>query len=95
VFFKIATLRYSADQAPLDMLHLGPYVGLNFTKQKNGVKNELIGLTCSRDIHACPVLVLIRQVRHLRANHAANDTPLFVYYNQGQAHHITDCMITK
>jgi hypothetical protein len=34
VFFKIATIRYRANQVPLDMLHLVTYVGLNFTEQK-------------------------------------------------------------
>jgi hypothetical protein len=94
VFFKIGTIRYRADTVPLDLIHLVSYVGLSFTEQKNGIKNELIGLTRSRDIQACPVLAVIRRVRHLRDNHADADTPLYTFFLQGKTHRVTDRMMT-
>jgi hypothetical protein len=57
--FKIATTAYSAVTIPLDLLPLANYVGLHFTEQKNGINNETIGLTQSRDTHICPVLIMI------------------------------------
>jgi hypothetical protein len=94
VTFKIATTAYSAATIPLKLLDLANYVGLNFTEQKNGIKNETIGLTRSRDISICPVLIMIRRVRHLREHEMPAQTPLFIYFKQGVQHRVTDRMIT-
>jgi hypothetical protein len=94
VTFKIATTAYLAVDIPLEHLPLANFVGLNFTEQKNGIKNETIGLTRSRDTTICPVLIMIRRVRHLRAHQMPPQTPLFVFFIQGIQHRVTDRMIT-
>jgi hypothetical protein len=94
VSFKIAVTVYSAATIPLELLDRASYVGLLFTEQKNGIKNETIGLTRTRDILLCPVCVMIRRVRHLRLHEMPPATPLFIYQNQGVSHRITDRMIT-
>jgi hypothetical protein len=43
---------------------------LEFTKQKNGVRGELIGLGRSGDPTFCPVTSLIHRVIHLCRHHA-------------------------
>jgi hypothetical protein len=95
ITFKIATTAYSAATLPLKMLNLTNYVGLNFTEQKNGIKNETIRLTQSWDTTCCPVLIMIRQVWHLRQHQMPPRTPLFIYFKQGVQHPVTDCMITN
>lgn len=95
VTFKNATVSYNAATIPMEMLEMVTYVGLLFTEQKNGIKNETIGLTRSRDLTACPVLAAIRRVRHLREHQAPPTTPLFMYYKQGTQHRITDRMIIE
>lgn len=95
VTFKIGTQAYNASVIPLALLPLVTYVGMHFTEQKNGIKNETIGLTCSRDLQACPVLAAVHRVQHLREHQMPAHTPLFVYFNQGVQHRITDRMITE
>jgi hypothetical protein len=38
---------------------------------------------------------MIRHMHHLHANYAAADSPLFLYYKQGQEHGVTNHLITK
>jgi hypothetical protein len=59
VTFKIATVAYNAATIPMELLGMVTYVGMHFTEQKNGIKNETIGPSCSLDQTACPVLVAI------------------------------------
>jgi hypothetical protein len=90
VTFKITTTAYSAATLPLEMLALA-----NFTKQKNGSKNETISLTRSRDTTICPVLLMTQRVWHLQEHQMPAQTPLFIFFKQGVQHRITDRMITK
>jgi hypothetical protein len=93
--FKIGTQAYNnAATIPLALLLLVTYVGMHY-EQKNGIKNETIGLTCSQDLQACPVLVAACQVQHLCEHQMPAPTPLFIYFKQGVQHHITNRMITK
>jgi hypothetical protein len=46
------------------------HVALEFTTQKNGVRNELVGLGRSGHPVLCPVLALCNRVRHLRLHNA-------------------------
>jgi len=54
-------------------------VALEFDRQKNGVKGELIGLSRSGDQRWCPVRVLQTRIIALRNQQAADDTPLYSY----------------
>jgi hypothetical protein len=70
------------------------FVSLIFTKQKNGVDGENVGLGLSSHEFACPVEAVKRRVAHLIANNAPADTPLHtVYHNnkiqQVKAKHVT------
>jgi hypothetical protein len=75
-------------------LELVTYVGMHFTEQKNGIKNETIGLTHSRDQTACPVLMAIQHVHHLCEHHMPSTNPLFLYLNNHTEYRITDRMVT-
>lgn len=71
-------------------------VSLNFTEQKNGVKNETICLTRSTNLHACPVRRTASRVQHLRTHLASPDTPIFSFYENSTARAcaVSDRMIT-
>jgi hypothetical protein len=73
--------------ATRDELQAVNFVCLIFTKQKNGVEGENVGLSRSGHSYACPVEAIIRRVTHLLDNNAPPDTPLFtVYTNRGVRH---------
>lgn len=57
------------------------FVGLEFTRQKNGVQGEIIGLGRSCTPSFCPVTALINRIKHLRQHHAAPTTPLYSYFH--------------
>jgi hypothetical protein len=65
-------------------LDAATFIGLEFTRQKNGVRGEIIGLGRSGSPSFCPVQAVINRVRHLRLQHAAADTPLYRYHHQLQ-----------
>jgi hypothetical protein len=70
------------------------FVSLIFTKQKNGVDGENVGLGLSSHEFACPVEAVKRRVAHLVANSAADDTPLDTVYSNRKilnvkAQHVT------
>jgi hypothetical protein len=56
------------------------FVCLIFTKQKNGIEGENVGLSRSGHDYACPVEAILRRVTHLLRNNAPPDTPLFTVY---------------
>jgi hypothetical protein len=62
------------------------FVGLEFTRQKNGVMGEIIGLGRSGDASFCPVQAIINRIRHLRQFRAPMDTPLYRYHHNSQWH---------
>jgi hypothetical protein len=43
---------------------------------------------------ACPVLTLIRRVRHLRAHQAPPETPLHTFFQFGRTHHVLAADLT-
>jgi hypothetical protein len=81
---------YNAATIPLELLDMVMYVGMHFSEQKNGIKNETIGLTRSRDLTACPIRAAIRCVRHLREHLLPPTTLLFIYCQHNSEHRITD-----
>ena len=63
-------------------LRQATFVSLTFTTQKNGVRGEVIGLSCSGELYLCPVKALARRVIHLKQHNAAPNTPLCTYFCQ-------------
>ena len=63
------------------------YVTLCFSEQKNAVKGETIGHGKSGDSVFCPVLALLRRVKHLHKYNAPPDTPLYTYYTTARNKH--------
>jgi hypothetical protein len=95
VTFEVNARSYKATTTPLTLLPYATGVGLYFSQQKNGIKGEVITLTKSRDSDVCPVHVIANRIRHLHANHAPPNTPLFIYYSLGVQFRISDRIITS
>jgi len=81
--------------APLTVLDTATFVTLEFTTQKNGVRGEVIGLARSGNPTFCPVLTMIRQIKHLRLHHAPPATPLATYYHNDRPQRVTSAEITN
>ena len=72
-------------------------VHLNFTTQKNGIKDEAITHSSTEDPLMCPLKAIARRVLHLRHHHAHPDTPLHTVFltsalAQVTSHHITTAL---
>lgn len=86
--FRLCDVGLRAEHIPLDVLH-GPiptldqtiFATLEFTTQKNAVRGEVIGLGKSHHSSICPVLSIVRRVKHLRTHNAPPTTPLATYYH--------------
>jgi hypothetical protein len=75
--------RLQLQTAPEVEIESATFATLTFTTQKNGVRGEFIGLSCSGNLQLCPVLSTIRRILHLLRHNAAATTPLASYYTQG------------
>jgi hypothetical protein len=84
VHLLIGTHRLDHFACALPQLEQVTTVALEFDRQKNGVRGELVGLTRSGHPHWCPVAALIRRVKSLRQHNAPPTTPLYSFYD---AHH--------
>jgi hypothetical protein len=69
-------------------------VALEFTKQKNGVCGELVGLGRSNHAYLCPVKTIIWRIKHLRLYNATPTTPIYKYYDTTKWAPITAINIT-
>jgi hypothetical protein len=58
------------------------YIALEFTTQKNGVRGEMVGLGKTGHPIYCPVIAILRRIRHLRSRRAPLTTPLYSYYDR-------------
>jgi hypothetical protein len=67
-------------QCRYHMLDSATFVCLELTKQKNGIRGELIGLGRSGNPAFCPVQACINRIKHLRLFHAPPHTPLFAFF---------------
>jgi hypothetical protein len=56
------------------------HVALEFTKQKNGVRGDLVGLGRSGHAFMCPVYAMTRRLLHFRLHQASPLTPIYTYY---------------
>ena len=72
----IGDCRLDLVTTPAEQLRLATFATLTFTDQKNGVRNEVIGLGCSGDAFLCPVKTIVRRVIYLRSHNANGFTPL-------------------
>lgn len=96
ILLRVHNVEYSGDTTPLELLDQATFAGLKFSTQKNGIKNEIIGLTCTGQPNASPVKAVIRRVAHLRQNGATRDTKLFTYYDaKGVQKRVTDRMLSQ
>ncbi|GFH55146.1 hypothetical protein CTEN210_11622 [Chaetoceros tenuissimus] len=82
VQFWIGHQRLNTMTATPTQLRQATFVSLTFTTQKNGVRGEVIGLSCSGEFYLCPVKALARRVIHLKQHNAAPNTPLCTYFCQ-------------
>lgn len=80
VEFHVGSARLRAHHAPMDALEAARAVTLVFSHQKNGVRGEGILHGRSSDPVICPVLALLRRVRHLKQHNAPSNTPIYTYY---------------
>mmetsp|Transcript_39571 Transcript_39571/g.114535 ORF Transcript_39571/g.114535 Transcript_39571/m.114535 type:complete len:260 (-) Transcript_39571:418-1197(-) len=86
VTLYLGTQRLHTMTAPLAHLQAATFVTLEFTTQKNAVRGEVIGLSCSGDPYFCPVAAACRRVLHLRTHHAAPTQPLASYCQAPSTH---------
>jgi len=76
-----------------DLLQVN-FIALEFTTQKNGVREELVGLGKSGHPTYCPVHALITRIRHLHAYNAPLTSPLYNYYDTTWKHIDTATLTT-
>ena len=95
VTLAIGAMRLNLLTASDEQLLAASTGSLTFTKQKNGVENEVIRLGRSGDPIICPVKSLARRIIHLRNNNAAPHTPLGRVFTSKGVEHITPNAITK
>ena len=65
-----------------DTIPFATFATLRFTRQKNGVENEVVGHAKSGHSSICPVLALTRRAIHLRLHNATPNTPLCTVYQE-------------
>jgi hypothetical protein len=75
-------------------LSAATHVALEFTKQKNGVRGELVGLGRSGHAYMCPVYAMIQRMRHFRLHQATLTQPLYTYYIHRTMHKVTTTILT-
>jgi hypothetical protein len=99
--FRLCDVHVFYNGARLDTLHCpeehlesANQVALEFTKQKNGVRGELVGLGRSNHNYLCPVKTLIWRLKHLRLHHATPTTPIYKYHDTTKWAAITASNIT-
>lgn len=80
-------LTTNAAVSSLPSLATASRVHLNFTTQKNGVKNEAITHGSTSHPWLCPTKAVLRRVQHLRAHNCSPNTPLFTVF-EGQSNSV-------
>ena len=85
VAFRIGGLALPASLMDPDTIPFATFATLQFTRQKNGVENEVVGHARSGHSTICPVLALTRRAAHLRLHNATPNTPLCTVYQANTA----------
>jgi hypothetical protein len=88
-------LRLDVLHCPEELLDSATEVALEFTKQKNGVRGELVGLARSNHQYLCPVRAMIWRLKHLRLHRAHPTTPLYQYHDNVRWASISTINITQ
>lgn len=94
VILSIGDMRLNLKTASDAQLLAASTGSLTFTKQKNGVENEVIRLGRSGDPIICPVRSIARRIIHLRNNNAPLNTPLGRVYTPEGIMRVTPGLIT-
>jgi hypothetical protein len=84
----------NAATGSIDVLMSATKVLLNFTDQKNGVRDEAISHSDTPHPLLSPLKATLAQVLHLRANQAPLDTPLHTAYVDGVPTRVTASHLT-
>jgi hypothetical protein len=71
------------------------FVGLEFTKQKNGVRGEIVGLGRSGHHMLCPVRAMIARISHFRLYRATPTTPIYATHTHRGWTNITTTTLTQ
>jgi hypothetical protein len=87
--------RLDVFRCPEHQLTTATHVALEFTKQKNGVRGELVGLGRSAHPYLCPVKVMIWRIVHLRIHRAHPTMPIYQYHTTTTWQHIATTDITR
>jgi hypothetical protein len=87
-------VRLNTLHCPEEHLDSATQVALEFTKQKNGVQGELVGLGRSNHAFLCPVKAMIWRIKHLRLHNAIPTTPIYKYHDNRQWAAISTIHIT-
>ena len=95
VQLMIGAIRLNILTCPIEELLQATSATLTFTTQKNGVENEVIRQGRSGDPFLCPVLAIVRRVRHLRERNAMPHTPLGRVFTPAGTESVTPTLITK
>jgi hypothetical protein len=80
ICFRVGDITASAATMDLSTVPYATFVTLRFTRQKNGVENEIVGHAKSGHTSICPVLAAVRRTLHLRHHNAPPNTPLCTVY---------------
>ena len=72
----VGLLRLNLSTATEAQLMSATFAAYTFDKQKNGVRGEVVGQSCSGDPNLCPVRATARRIIHLRSHQAPPHTPL-------------------
>jgi hypothetical protein len=88
-------VRLSVLTCPEHDLDTATHVALEFTKQKNGVRGELVGLGRSGHPFLCPVKAMIDRIKHLRLHQAHPTHHIYQYYTGTRWAAITTSELTQ
>jgi hypothetical protein len=90
----VHAIRLDVSRCSEYQLDSATHVALEFTKQKNGVRGELISHGRSQHEFLCPVKAMIWRLKHLRLHNAHPSTPIYKYHNNRMWHAISTTDIT-
>jgi hypothetical protein len=71
------------------------HIALEFTRQKNGVRGELVGLGRSGHPTLCPVKAAVLRIKHLRIHRAHPNTPIYSFHTGHMWRTITTTDLTQ
>lgn len=94
VSFVVGSTTINACEASTQQLNRATQVHLNFTNQKNGVKDEALTHSDNDEPLLSPLKAVRRRVLHLRQHKAPAETPLHTVFANNTTKHITSNDIT-